>query len=157
MVAPAAMPVLSDDRAGVGGATMIGVATTTGGGGGGGGGGGAANWARADVGANAMVSAKAIATATANPCASPGPAPVFLKCKGVAERRINIIPKKAQLGRKIAKSPSAGADLRPVIPERQSVMVPAAGRLAVIVVPQPQLVGGRSRPAGRFPRRGLFW
>ena len=60
--------------------------------GGGGGGGGAANWAWAEVDANAMVSAKAIA---ASPCPSLGPVPGFLDCKGVAERRINIIPRKS--------------------------------------------------------------
>lgn len=63
--------------------------------GGGGGGGSAANWAWADVDANAMVSAKTIAMAGASPCASLEPAPVFLDCKGVAERRINIIPRKS--------------------------------------------------------------
>jgi hypothetical protein len=83
------MPVLSDDREGVGGATMIVGATMTGGGGGGGGGG--ARWAWAEVDANAMVSAKAIATVVA----SLRPAPVFLDRTGVAERRINIIPKKS--------------------------------------------------------------
>jgi hypothetical protein len=88
MLAPAAIPVLSEFRAGVGGATMtVGVTMT----GGGGGGGSAANWASADVDANAMVSAKTIATAGA----SLEPVPVFLDCKGVAERRINIIPRKS--------------------------------------------------------------
>jgi hypothetical protein len=60
--------------------------------GGGGGGGGGARWASAVVDANAMVSAKAIA---ASPCPSLEPLPVFLDCKGVAERRINIIPRKS--------------------------------------------------------------
>jgi hypothetical protein len=93
MLAPAAMPVLSEFRAGVGGATMMTVGGTMTGGGGGGG--GAANWAWAEVDANAMVSANAIATAGASLCASLGPVPVFLDCKGVAERRINIIPRKS--------------------------------------------------------------
>ena len=70
----------------------VGATMTGGGGGGGGGGGAAANWAWADVDANAMMSAKAVA---ASPCASFGPVPVFLDCKGVAERRINIIPRKS--------------------------------------------------------------
>jgi hypothetical protein len=89
------MPVLSEDREGVGGgATMIvGVTMTAGGGsdGGGGGGGGGTRWAWAEVDANAMVSVKAIATAVA----SLRPAPVFPKCGGLDEPRINIIPKKS--------------------------------------------------------------
>jgi hypothetical protein len=90
------MPVLSEKREGVGGAT-----TTTVGGtmtGGGGGGGGATIWAWADVDANAMMSAKATAMAGAS---RPGAA-LSLTCGGLDEPRINIIPKKAQ--RKIPKS-----------------------------------------------------
>jgi hypothetical protein len=90
MLAPAAMPVLSEFRAGVGGATMTTVGGTMTGGGGGGGGGGA-SWASADVDANTIASAKAIAMARASPC----PSLVFLDCNGVAEQRINIIPRKS--------------------------------------------------------------
>jgi hypothetical protein len=84
-----------------------------------------------------MVSMKAIAMAVAS--LRPAPVP---KYRGLDEPRINIIPKKAQ--RKNTKTPSAAADLRSVLPERQSVTANAIGRLAVIVVPQPQVVGGQS-------------
>jgi hypothetical protein len=95
MVAPAAMPVLSEKREGVGGATTTvgvtmtagGVVTMTGGGGGG------ARWALAEVDANAMVIAKAVASRCTSPCANPGPAPALPKCGGLDEPRINIIPK----------------------------------------------------------------
>jgi hypothetical protein len=89
------MPVLSDDREGVG----LGVSVRVGVGvgvGAGGGGGGAPTWACADVDANASVSAKA----SANAVASLRPTPILLKCEGLAEPRINIIPKKARLGEK---------------------------------------------------------
>jgi hypothetical protein len=45
---------------------------------------------------------------------------------------ISFLKKRSE---KIPKSPSVGADLRPVLPERQSVMPAATGRLAAIVVP----------------------
>jgi hypothetical protein len=91
------MPALSDDREGVGGATMTVGGTMTGGGATmtGGGGGGGARWAWAEVGANAMVSAKAIAMPAVSPCASRWPAPVLPKYGGLDEPRINIIPKKS--------------------------------------------------------------
>jgi hypothetical protein len=110
---------------------MIGGGTTTGGGGG-------ANWAWADVDASARVSAKPIARAVT----SRRPAPVFPDCEGPAEQRINIIPKKSAARAKNTKMPSADADLRSVLSERQSVTAAATGRLAVIVVPLPQLATG---------------
>jgi hypothetical protein len=88
MLAPAAMPVLSEKREGVGGATTTTVGGTMTGGGGGGGGGGA-RWAWAEV--DAMVNAKTIAMTVA----SPRPAPALPKCGGLDEPRINIIPKKS--------------------------------------------------------------
>jgi hypothetical protein len=69
-----------------------------------------------------------------------GPSRFSLIAKALPSGASISFPGKAQLGRKIPKSPSAGADLRPVRPERQSVMLKATGRLAVIVVPQPQVV-----------------
>jgi hypothetical protein len=54
---------------------------------------------------------------------------------------MNSIPKKSSARpRKKAKSPTAAADLRPVIAERQSVMILGAERLPDVVVPLPQVL-----------------
>jgi hypothetical protein len=51
-------------------------------------------------------------------------------------------PKEAPARQKDAKSPSACADLPPVLTQRQSVTVVGTGRLPNIVVPLPQMVRG---------------
>jgi hypothetical protein len=89
------MPVLSDDRDGVGGATtMTGGGTPTGGGGAG------ANWAWADVEASANVSAKAAAMVFTTSRTAPG-SPVR---EGFEEQRINIIPARSAARRKNTKT-----------------------------------------------------
>jgi hypothetical protein len=141
------MPLLSDDRDGVGSGVGVGVGIGAGVGVGVdvgvgvGVGVGGTLWASAGVAATAKVNAKVSAMALTRP----RPMPVLLRCEDLGEQRINMIPKKAQARRKMPISPSAGADLRPVLPERQSVMVAARGRLAVVVVPLPQVAHGQSR------------
>ena len=104
-----------------------------------------ARWAWADVDANASANAKAIATAITTLM----PAPVFLNCEGLDEQRINIIPKKSAARAENTKSPSAGADLRPVLPERQSVTAAATARLPLVVVLLPQPATAYRRSADR--------
>jgi hypothetical protein len=58
-------------------------------------------------------------------------------------------PKSAN-SKKLAKITPADADLPPVLREGQSVSVLGEGRLAGIVVPLPQLIGGEL-VAARFP------
>ena len=71
------------------------------------------------------------------------PAPVSFAREGRDEQHINAISKR-NAGRldENAKIPSAGADLLPVLRERQSVLVLRKGRLPDIVVPLPQVARG---------------
>jgi hypothetical protein len=130
------MPVLSDDREGVGLSVGVGVRVGVAVGVGV----GVARWACADVDASA--NAKAIATVIATQL----PAPGFPVREGLEEPRINIIPTRSAAQQKILKSRSAKADLRPVLRERQSVMVQGGNRLLSNVVPLPQVATSRKRP-----------
>jgi hypothetical protein len=78
------------------------------------------------------------------------PAPAPLARKSRREQPINAIPKRSTTRQKPEKNPSTSADLPPVLRERQSVMAVSAERLADIVVPRPQRIGGESS-AARFP------
>src|ERR1700742_2386482 len=71
--------------------------------------------------------------------------PVFLFAKASTSRALISFPQAAQLGKKILKSRSATADLRPVLRERQLGMVHGGNRLLSIVVPLPQAATSRKR------------
>jgi hypothetical protein len=58
------------------------------------------------------------------------------------------IPKSSANPKKCKKIPSAGGDLPLVLPEGQSVLVAADGRLADVVVPLPQVLHGLPLPGG---------
>jgi hypothetical protein len=60
---------------------------------------------------------------------------------------MNAISKKAPARKKMQNPISLVADLRPVLRNRQSVLVLGEGRLAGIVVAVPQVVGGDLIPA----------
>jgi hypothetical protein len=47
-----------------------------------------------------------------------------------------------RLDKKMQKIPVGRADLRPILPERQSVVIPANGRLPGVVVRLPQVPTG---------------
>jgi hypothetical protein len=58
-------------------------------------------------------------------------------------QRINTFPKnQARARQKMQKIPVDRADLRPILPERQSVVIPANGRLPGVVVRLPQVPTG---------------
>jgi hypothetical protein len=58
-----------------------------------------------------------------------------------------LFPKRRQLDKKMQNPIGLVADLRPVLRNRQSVLVLRKGRLADIVVAVPQAVGGDLIPA----------
>jgi len=58
-----------------------------------------------------------------------------------------LFPKRRQLDKKMQNPIGLVADLRPVLRNRQSVLVLGEGRLAGIVVAVPQVVGGDLIPA----------
>jgi hypothetical protein len=58
-----------------------------------------------------------------------------------------LFPKRRQLDKKMQNPIGLVADLRPVLRNRQSVLVLRKGRLADIVVAVPQVVGGDLIPA----------
>jgi hypothetical protein len=68
------------------------------------------------------------------------PAPLSFARVGRGEQHMDAIPKERQL--KNTEITPAGADLPPVLRERQLVLVLGEGRLADNVVPLPQVVGG---------------
>ena len=83
--------------------------------------------------------------------ASLPPAPVSFACDGRDEQHINALSKwlvskgsfqKARQLDKKRKIRPAGADLPPVLRERQSVLVLRQGQLPDIVVPLPQAIRG---------------
>ena len=69
------------------------------------------------------------------------PAAVSLAREGRDEQHVNAIPKRSASSTKM-QIPSAGADLPPVLRERQSVLILRKGRLPDIVVPLPQVASG---------------
>jgi hypothetical protein len=106
----------------------------------GGGGGGGLPWASADVDAAARASPRTIATAVTDlrPASRQS-----LARENHDEQRINAFPKnQAPTRQKMQKIPVGRADLLPILPERQSVVIPANGRLPGIVVRLPQVTAG---------------
>lgn len=87
-------------------------------------GGGGARWASADVDASAKLNTKATAMVFMAMVFMPQrPATGFPVRKSLEEQRINIVPTRSAARRKISKSPTAKADLLPVLRKRQSVTV----------------------------------
>jgi hypothetical protein len=58
-----------------------------------------------------------------------------------------LFPKRRQLDKKMQNPIGLVADLRPVLRNRQSVLVLGKGRIADIVVAVPQVAGGDLNPA----------
>jgi hypothetical protein len=93
-----------------------------------------------DVDAAARTSPRTIATAVTDLRPAPRQSPAR---ENHDEQRIKCIPKKPSASsKKNAKIPVGRADLRPILPERQSVEGPANGRLPGIVVRLPQVLTG---------------
>jgi hypothetical protein len=106
----------------------------------GGGGGGGLGWACADVDAAARTSPTTIATAVTD--LRPAPRRSLAR-ENHDEQRINAFPKnQAPARQKIQKIPVGRADLPPILPERQSVVIAADGRLPGVVVRLPQVPTG---------------
>jgi hypothetical protein len=133
---PADISELTSDGIGKG----VGAGVTTGVMTGGGGGGGGATWACAEVDTAARTSPRTIATAVTDLRPTPRQS---LARENHDEQRINAFPKnQAPTRQKMQKIPVGRADLPPILPERQSVVIPANGRLPGIVVRLPQVPTG---------------
>jgi hypothetical protein len=73
--------------------------------------------------------------------------PVSFARESRDEPHINAVSKKTPARQKMQNPIGLAADLRPVLRNRQSVLVLRKGRLADIVVAVPQVVGGDLIPA----------
>ncbi len=74
-------------------------------------------------------------------CAPPDENPLLVKTT-MGSASMHSQKNRRRLDKKCKKIPVGRADLRPILPERQSVVIPAHGRLPGIVVRLPQVPTG---------------